>query len=111
MAHYKLSVPPTNDQGSYNIEIHPPENETVAAHALWHYNSAREHDGLPPLKRMPAGTVYTRLYKYVIQQWTGSQYQWENVTEENERTEGLARLREYRENMPQYRARMIRRPR
>jgi len=28
--------------------------------ALWQYNGARAHDGLPPLKCMPKGTKYIR---------------------------------------------------
>lgn len=105
---YRLSVPPTNEQGSYNIII-TVTNETKSAAALWHYNSARAHDGLEPVKRMPKGTTYTPVYFYVIQQHTGSRYGWDDVCQEDTRAEGIERLKEYRENQPEYLARMIRR--
>ena len=48
----KVSVPPTMEQGSYTCIA---DNK---ADALWQYNSARAHDGLESLKRMPNGTEY-----------------------------------------------------
>lgn len=108
---YMLDVPPTMEQGSYKIQMSVPENETPAQYALWHYNSARAHDGLPPIRRMPAGTTYTRLYTYVIQQYTGARYGWEDVCSENDPKEARERLKEYRENQPEYPTRMIKRPR
>lgn len=106
---YKLSVPPTMEQGSYNIIIRPAPNESKSAAALWCYNSARAHDGLPPIARMPKGTTYTPIYDYIVQVWTGSQYGWEDATAEETRREALERLKEYRENAPEP-ARLIRRP-
>ena len=53
-----FTVPPTKEQGSYSGLAHSSYYETARACALWQYNSARAHDGLPPLKRMPAGTKY-----------------------------------------------------
>jgi len=50
---YTVTVPPTHEQGSYTTQA------DSRADALWHYNSARAHDGLAPITRMPAGTVYT----------------------------------------------------
>ena len=41
-----------------------------------------------------------------IQQYTGPAYGWEIVTTEETRTEARARLREYRENQPEYPARI-----
>lgn len=55
---YKFTVPPTHDVGSYSGTCSTSYGETRAQSALWDYNSARAHDGLPPLSRMPAGTVY-----------------------------------------------------
>jgi hypothetical protein len=52
MNKYIVTVPPTAEQGSYTTAA------DSRADALWYYNSARAHDGLPPLRRMPAGTVY-----------------------------------------------------
>jgi hypothetical protein len=105
-----LKVPPTTEQGSYNVQIHPAANETVAAAALWVYNSARAHDGLPPLRRMPRGTTYTVKMDYIIQgyypdnQGGGS---WEDETAEETRAAARQRLAEYGVNMPQYQHRLI----
>ena len=109
MPKIRMIVPPTMDQSALDMAITRQANETPAGAALWVYNSMRDHDGQPPLKRMPKGTVYLPVYLYVVQQYTGTQYGWEDVTQEEDRAEGLQRLREYRENdtLP---ARMIRRP-
>lgn len=63
MAQFKVTVPPTWEQGSYTtiVSDNGRYGETIAKQALWDYNSARRHDGLPPLKRMPNGTKYRRL--------------------------------------------------
>jgi len=61
MARYKVTVPLTREQGSYSTEVSSGGRfgtETIAQKALWDYNNARAHDGLPPIKRMPAGTKY-----------------------------------------------------
>lgn len=60
MSTFKVSVPPTSDQGSFTCTARGGRNETMRQNALWHYNSARAHDGQLPLLRMPAGTTYTR---------------------------------------------------
>lgn len=52
---FNVTVPPTSEQGSYVTKA------ADRAAALWDYNSARAHDGLPPLSRMPAGTKYERI--------------------------------------------------
>lgn len=111
MRHYELNVPPTAEQGNYKITIAVQANETPAQAALWHYNRARSHDGLAPVKRMPKGTTYRPLYTYIIQQYTGSRYGWEDVFQEDDIKEARERLKEYRENQPEYMARMIKRPR
>ena len=54
---YKVTVPPTNEQGSYTTIA------TSLADALLDYNSCRAHDGLPPLSKMPNGTKYERIAK------------------------------------------------
>jgi len=61
MSKYTVSVPPTRDVGSFRVSASSSLYETAAQNALWSYNSAREHDGLEPLKRMPKGTTYKRL--------------------------------------------------
>lgn len=49
---------------------------------------------------------------YVVEQYTGSQYGWEEVCGSFDRKEARANLKEYRENQPEYPARMrkIRQP-
>jgi hypothetical protein len=52
---YVITVPPTAEVGSYKTK-HCGSKTEARKHALWDYNKAREHDGLPPVKRLPAGT-------------------------------------------------------
>ena len=56
---YVVNVPPTREQGSYKTQ-HCGAKKAVRAAALWQYNSARAHDGLPPVRRLPAGVKITR---------------------------------------------------
>ena len=58
MTKYKVTVPPTMEQGSYTTIVSGGFRQTVAQAALQDYNSCRAHDGLPPIRRMPAGTKY-----------------------------------------------------
>ena len=58
---YDVNVPPTMEQGSYRITAYAGYGQTMRQCALQDYNSCRDHDGLPPLKRMPAGTTYKRI--------------------------------------------------
>ncbi len=51
----KVEVGPTWEQGNTKFLA------GSKADALWEYNSMRAHDGLPPLRRMPRGTKYTRV--------------------------------------------------
>jgi len=57
---YLVKVPPTKEQGSYISTAHSSPTKTMEQNALWQYNGARAHDGLPPLKCMPKGTKYIR---------------------------------------------------
>jgi len=50
MTKYKYTMPPTREQGSYSTIANSNKD------ALWDYNSARAHDGLPPIERLPNGT-------------------------------------------------------
>lgn len=61
---YRFTVPPTMEQGGYVGTCRSGYGETYRQHALWDYNSARAHDGLPPLSRMPKGTKYMKLRPY-----------------------------------------------
>ena len=58
---YRFTVPPTSEQGSHVGTCRASLRETYRQNALSDYNSARAHDGLPPLARMPRGTSYRRL--------------------------------------------------
>lgn len=51
---------------------------------------------------------YTRKTRDIwdVEQYTGPQYGWEVVTAEDRRKDALARLREYRENQPDYPVRL-----
>ena len=35
--------------------------ETKEEEALWHYNRSRDHDGLPPVSKLPMGTTFRAL--------------------------------------------------
>lgn len=61
MKQYQVTVPSTMEMGSYSVTVTEDYGETKAEVALWHYNSARDHDGLSPLKRMPNGTKYVEI--------------------------------------------------
>ena len=58
---YLVKVPITNDMSSFSTNAKSSPMETVEENALWDYNRSREHDGLPPLSKMPKGTTYTRI--------------------------------------------------
>ncbi len=60
MTTYTCHVPIGYDNGPYRITCSASLRETKEQNALWQHNKSREHDGLPPVKRMPRGTVYTR---------------------------------------------------
>lgn len=84
-------------------------SETLAKSALWDYNSARAHDGLPPLSRMPAGTVYHKpAAPYYVQRRDGRNL--ETVDEFDTRREALAMLAEYRMSDPSAAFYLSRRP-
>lgn len=104
MSRYLVTVPPTTEQGSYKTMA------TSRADALWDYNSARAHDGLPPLSRMPAGTVY-QYQRTTTDEWhiEGNYGQgWECVNVETTRADGRRSLREYDQNEP-YPHRLVKR--
>jgi len=56
---YIVRMPATAEVGSYSTTSCKPRKD-VPKDALWDYNSARRHDGLPPVRRLPAGTKITR---------------------------------------------------
>lgn len=63
MQTYTFTVPPTWGMGSYKSACTGYPSETYQENALWDYNRARAHDGLPPLTDMPSGTVYTPIHQ------------------------------------------------
>lgn len=90
----KFTVPPTRELGSYSGTCSASYGETLARSALWDYNSARAHDGLPPLNRMPAGTQYHKPAApvYITRKGQGHL---ETVDEFETRKEAREALREY----------------
>ena len=59
---YNVYVPATMEMGDHRfVASNETWQQTLAQDALWTYNRAREHDGHPPLLRMPRGTTYTRV--------------------------------------------------
>jgi hypothetical protein len=100
MARYNVTVPPTDEQGSYTTIAADCYGQTFRACALQDYNSCRAHDGLPPVSRMPSGTVYT-LIRSTVDIWEvqgNYGHGWECVTAEETRKEARERLKEYRAN-------------
>lgn len=61
--YYSVAIPATNDMSSYHTNATPSPSETVEDNALWQYNSARSHDNLPPLKKLPKGYTVTPVYR------------------------------------------------
>lgn len=91
----RFTVPPTAEVGSYSGTCSASHGETRAASALWDYNSARAHDGLAPLRRMPAGTVYHSPAPVWFINRKGNGYT-ETVDEFTTSKEARAMLAEYR---------------
>ena len=44
--------------GNYSVVVSPSPMESKEEQALWHLNSAREHDGLPPRQCLPKGSTF-----------------------------------------------------
>jgi hypothetical protein len=91
----RFTVPPTRNVGSYSGTCSASYGETLAQSALWDYNSARAHDGLAPLSRMPAGTVYHKPAAPVFINRRGDGYL-ETVDQFDTRKGARAMLAEYR---------------
>jgi len=96
---YSVKVPPTNEVGSYATTVSRSGkwgNQTYRQAALQDYNSARAHDGLPPVSRMPSGTSYTPIVTYDLEGQYG--HGWEVLTSEETRKEAREQMKCYREN-------------
>jgi hypothetical protein len=48
-----------NKIGSYFVIVSESPMETKEQQALWHYNSARQHDGFNPVNKLPKHTKFT----------------------------------------------------
>jgi hypothetical protein len=59
---WTVHFPVTHDLGpcKYTVQNNPMESKEEQA--LWHYNNARSHDGLPPVDELPEGTYFTNNY-------------------------------------------------
>ncbi len=95
---YTVTVPPTSEQGSYKTTVDSRySREPIRKQALQDYNSARAHDGLPPVSRMPAGTTYTPQVEFILQGYYDG-HGWEDLTSEETRKEAREQLKCYQEN-------------
>ena len=93
---YTVTVPPTAQMGSYKTTVTSGRYETKAQQALWDYNNARAHDGLPPISKMPAGTSYAPQVTFDLEGDYGNG--WEIVTSEETHKAAREQLKCYREN-------------
>jgi len=96
---YTVAVPPTSQVGSYQTTVSSCGKwgtESIAKKALWDYNSARAHDGLPPLARMPAGTRYAPQVTFDVEGKYA--HGWEILTSEETRKEAREQVKCYRAN-------------
>lgn len=58
---YKAIFPLCNDMSPISYIVGDKSRETKEQEALWHYNKSRDHDGLPPLMRLPKGTKFEKI--------------------------------------------------
>lgn len=65
MKTYKTTVPPTLEMGSYSSTFTGTKAQ-AKENALWDYNSARAHDGLEPLAKLPRETKIEQVFTKTI---------------------------------------------
>ena len=58
---YIVSFPATRFMSPIQFVVSDKPFETWREEALWHYNHARAHDGLPPVEDLPVGTRHVPL--------------------------------------------------
>jgi hypothetical protein len=59
---FKVTFPYCSDMGSISpMVVRSSPMETAKEQALWQLNSMRQHDGLRPLRALPAGCVFTKV--------------------------------------------------
>jgi len=59
-------IPVTDQMSPCQIVGTSSTVETASENALWEYNSRRDHDGLPPLARLPRGTI-KKLFRDILE--------------------------------------------
>jgi hypothetical protein len=59
---YKAKFPLTMNMSPISYVVEDKTMESKEEEALWHYNKSREHDGLPPLERLPKGTTFEAIH-------------------------------------------------
>ncbi len=59
---YKVKFPLTHDMSPIDYVVQDKPTESKEEEALWYYNKSREHDGLPPLTKLPTGTKFSAIY-------------------------------------------------
>lgn len=55
---YVVKIPLTRKMSPIQFVVSDKPSESWYEEALWHYNHARAHDGLPPVKIFPPGTTH-----------------------------------------------------
>lgn len=61
---FKVTFPFIDDMGTVQPMIATPSSqETKEQNALWHLNRMRDHDGLTPLTKLPAGTEFEEVHE------------------------------------------------
>ena len=64
MTNYTVTIPFQDDMGSIlPFQVTSSPMETKEAYALWVINNMRDHDCLPHLTRLPAGTKFEPVYE------------------------------------------------
>jgi hypothetical protein len=58
---YKVTIPITPAMPMADYVVSDKTMETKEEEALWHYNRSRDHDGLPPVSKLPMGTTFRAL--------------------------------------------------
>jgi hypothetical protein len=62
---YKVFIPPTNNMSSIGYVVSDKPMESKEQESIWHYNRSREHDGFPPVTKLPRGTTFTLIEEIV----------------------------------------------
>lgn len=95
---YKVKVPKTAEMGEYVNIATRCRVQTLAQNARHGYNLARKTNGLPPVNKLPAGTIYTPIVEYILRGDYGYGDGWEDLTAEETYREAREQLKCYREN-------------